>query len=48
MACDAVLIPMVLGEDGVPLDVGKQERLFTEGVRQAVINRDRECTFPEW
>jgi hypothetical protein len=37
---------MVLGTDSEPLDVGRQERLFTKGLRTAVVHRDRCCSFP--
>lgn len=32
VACDAQLIPMVLGSDSVPLDVGRAKRLVPPGV----------------
>ncbi|NYJ74340.1 HNH endonuclease signature motif containing protein [Allobranchiibius huperziae] len=46
LACDADLIPTVLGTDSEPLDVGRAKRLFTGGLRTAIIHRDRHCTFP--
>ena len=46
MACDADLIPAVLGTDSEPLDVGRAKRLFTGGLRTAIIHRDHGCTFP--
>lgn len=46
LACDADLIPVVLGAASEPLDVGRQKRLVTAGLRTAVIVRDRHCTFP--
>ena len=46
MACDADLIPMVLGGQSEPLDVGRTKRLFTGGLRTAIIHRDQHCTFP--
>jgi hypothetical protein len=46
MACDAEVIPIVLGAESDPLDVGRQERLFTKGLRTAVVHRDKHCTFP--
>ena len=46
MACDADLIPMVLGGQSEPLDVGRTRRLFTGGLRTAIIHRDQHCTFP--
>ena len=36
MACDAEIIPMVLGGDSKPLDVGRSRRLFTRGQRLAL------------
>ncbi|WP_265445686.1 HNH endonuclease signature motif containing protein [Flexivirga meconopsidis] len=45
-ACDADLIPAVLGGPSQPLDVGRRERLVTKGLRAAVLIRDGGCTFP--
>ncbi|MGO4604459.1 DUF222 domain-containing protein [Terrabacter sp. 2YAF2] len=45
MACDAEIIPMVLGADGEPLDVGRRRRLFTRGQRLALIARDKGCSW---
>ncbi|UIJ33356.1 HNH endonuclease signature motif containing protein [Allobranchiibius sp. GilTou73] len=46
LACDADLIPAVLGSESEPLDVGRARRLFTGGLRTAIIHRDQHCTFP--
>jgi len=46
MACDADILPMVMGGDSRPLDVGREKRLFTGAIRQAIILRDRGCVFP--
>ena len=46
LACDADIIPAVLGGESEPLDVGRAKRLFTGGLRTAIIHRDRHCTFP--
>lgn len=46
LACDAGIVPMVLGARGEPLDVGRRRRLVSRGMRRAVIERDRGCTFP--
>ena len=46
LACDADLIPVVLGGESEPLDVGRARRLFTGGLRTAIIHRDQGCTFP--
>lgn len=45
-ACDAGIIPMVLGTAGQALDIGREKRLFTEAQRLAVWRRDGKCTFP--
>lgn len=46
IACGAGIIPVVLGAEGKPVDVGREERLFTGRLRTAVALRDQECTFP--
>ncbi|WP_338751770.1 HNH endonuclease signature motif containing protein [Janibacter alittae] len=46
MACDAGIIPVVLGGDGEILDMGRSVRLFTPGQRRAVWLRDGGCTYP--
>ncbi|MGH4003462.1 MAG: DUF222 domain-containing protein [Pseudonocardiaceae bacterium] len=45
LACDAGFIPLVLGSDSMPLDVGRQHRLATT-IRDALTQRDQGCTFP--
>lgn len=45
-ACTAGSIPMVLGGDSVPLDLGRRTRLFTTAQRLAMAVRDGGCTFP--
>lgn len=46
LACDAGLIPMVLGSDSVPLDVGRQQSLASTALRDALAQRDKGCSFP--
>src|SRR5579875_1571134 len=46
LACNANLIPVVLGGPSEPLDVGREVRLVTGGLRAAVLLRDGGCTFP--
>ena len=46
MACDARLIPMVLGTASRPLDVGRTHRMFTPALRAAIVQRDQGCVFP--
>ncbi|MFD7154375.1 DUF222 domain-containing protein [Kribbella sp. NPDC059898] len=43
LACDANIIPLVLGSNSQPLDVGRSERLVTRHIRHALIARDRGC-----
>jgi len=43
LACDAKIIPVVLGSNSEPLDVGRCERLVTKGMRRALNTRDRGC-----
>jgi len=46
IACDAGIIPAVLGSRGEPLDVGRSRRLFTGPLRRALVLRDVGCAFP--
>jgi hypothetical protein len=46
IACDAQIIPVVLGSDSEVLDVGRARRLFTPGMLRAMWLRDRGCTIP--
>jgi hypothetical protein len=46
IACDADIIPVVLGGAGEVLDMGRAQRLFTPKQRKALIARDRGCAFP--
>src|SRR3954468_17522014 len=45
-ACDCKLIPAVLGTKSELLDLGRQRRLITTPLRQALYLRDRGCAFP--
>jgi Domain of unknown function (DUF222)/HNH endonuclease len=46
LACDAELIPAVLGSRGEVLDVGRTRRLVTAAIWIALVLRDRHCAFP--
>ncbi|HEX7744488.1 MAG TPA: DUF222 domain-containing protein [Micromonosporaceae bacterium] len=46
LACDASILPAVLGSQGQVLDIGRQRRLFTGPIRRALVLRDRGCAFP--
>jgi 5-methylcytosine-specific restriction protein A len=46
LACDADLIPVVLGERGEPLDIGRAQRKIPIGIRRLVAARDKGCAHP--
>ena len=43
LACDATVIPVVLGGAGQPLDIGRPTRTIPDGLRRAVAVRDGGC-----
>jgi hypothetical protein len=46
LACDAAILPAVLGGNGQVLDVARQRRSFTGAIRRGLVLRDRGCAFP--
>jgi hypothetical protein len=46
LSCDADVVPILVGPNGDPLDVGNTVYLFPGKIRQAIVSRDRRCTFP--
>jgi hypothetical protein len=46
LACDADLVPAVLGGHAEVLDVGRTRRLVTPAIWTGLVVRDRHCTFP--
>jgi hypothetical protein len=46
LACDARIVPIVLGGSSVPLDLGRARRSPTHAQRTALVVRDRCCVFP--
>ncbi|WP_282006654.1 HNH endonuclease signature motif containing protein [Propioniciclava sinopodophylli] len=46
LACDANIVPIVLGSASQPLDVGRDQRLVTPAIRKALEQRDKACAFP--
>jgi Domain of unknown function (DUF222) len=46
LACDAEIVPMVLGSRSLPLDVGRLSRTVTDAIRRALNLRDGGCAFP--
>ena len=47
IACDAGIIPTVLGSDGEVLDMGCRERTAPPKLRRRLIARDRGCAHPD-
>ncbi|MGY2079770.1 DUF222 domain-containing protein [Modestobacter sp. SYSU DS0657] len=53
LACDGSISRIVMGPDGVPLELGRDHRVVTLGLRRAVERRDKGCVFagcgaPTW
>ncbi|WP_234754403.1 HNH endonuclease signature motif containing protein, partial [Arthrobacter ramosus] len=46
LACDADIIPVVLGGEGQVLDIGRASRIFPPQIRKAITARDKGCAFP--
>ncbi|MGM7778610.1 DUF222 domain-containing protein [Arthrobacter sp. KNU-44] len=46
LACDADIIPVVLGGEGKVLDIGRASRIFPPQIRKAITARDKGCAFP--
>jgi hypothetical protein len=46
LACDAEIIPALLGSRGEVLDIGRKTRTIPHALRRAVILRDRHCAHP--
>ncbi|HMM96281.1 DUF222 domain-containing protein [Phycicoccus sp.] len=46
IACEAALIPSVLGTAGEEVDLGRVVRLFTRAQRRRLWRRDGGCTYP--
>jgi len=46
LACDARVIPVVLGGHGQPVDIGRAMRTVPAHLRRAVVVRDQGCAFP--
>ncbi|MFC9695113.1 DUF222 domain-containing protein [Kribbella sp. NPDC056951] len=51
LACDAAVLPIVLGGDSQPLDVGTEQRFVNRYIRRALNKRDKGCVIckaPPW
>ncbi|MDP9905968.1 hypothetical protein J2S90_002939 [Arthrobacter bambusae] len=47
IACDADIIPVLLGSESRVLDIGRTTRIFPPHIRKAIIARDQGCAFPD-
>ncbi|MDO6146557.1 DUF222 domain-containing protein, partial [Paenarthrobacter aurescens] len=47
IACDADIIPVLLGSDSRILDIGRTTRIFPPHIRKAITARDGGCAFPD-
>ncbi len=47
IACDADIIPVLLGSDSQILDIGRTTRIFPPHIRKAITARDGGCAFPD-
>jgi hypothetical protein len=45
LACDASVVRVITGPDGLPLDVGRAQRTATSAIRRAIELRDGHCVF---
>ncbi len=45
LACDAGVVRIITGPDGLPMDVGREQRTATAAIRRATEERDRHCVF---
>jgi len=46
LACDSGILPTILNSASLPLDLGRERRLYTGPIRRALEIRDRGCCFP--
>ncbi|MFD2418956.1 HNH endonuclease signature motif containing protein [Amycolatopsis pigmentata] len=46
IACDAAVVPVVLGSKSEILDIGRATRIVPRAIRRALIRRDKGCSFP--
>ncbi len=46
LACNAGIVPLVMGGKSQPLDLGRKVRYFTKAQKRAVAARDRGCANP--
>ncbi|BCW50563.1 hypothetical protein StoSoilB13_29050 (plasmid) [Arthrobacter sp. StoSoilB13] len=47
IACDADILPVLLGSESRVLDIGRTTRIFPPHIRKAITARDQGCAFPD-
>ncbi|GGJ32567.1 HNH endonuclease signature motif containing protein [Paenarthrobacter histidinolovorans] len=47
IACDADILPVLLGTEGQVLGIGRTSRIFPPHIRKALNARDQGCAFPD-
>jgi hypothetical protein len=47
LACDARILPIVLGSKSEPIDVAVPSHTVPKNMRRALVQRDRGCAFPD-
>lgn len=45
LACDASVVRIISGPDGLPMDVGREQRCTSVGIRRGIESRDVHCVF---
>jgi hypothetical protein len=46
LLCDSTISRVLMGPDGLPLDVGRSRRTIPPGLKRAIIARDGGCRYP--
>lgn len=46
LACNAGIVPVVLGGRSEPMDIGRKTRTFPAAIRRMLVARDKGCAFP--
>ncbi|KAA0023002.1 HNH endonuclease signature motif containing protein [Antrihabitans cavernicola] len=46
LACDCTLSPILLDENGTPIDLGRTTKVISRKLRRALVARDHGCAFP--
>jgi hypothetical protein len=46
LCCDGAIVPLVRGEGGEPVGLGRKHRVVSPSLKRALLARDRQCRFP--